>query len=64
MLSRASKGRYLSVKSLVLMMVVIGVMGDVFLHNPPGTNNRNRERFVGVTNRARLFDSQNNDQGE
>jgi hypothetical protein len=39
------------------------VLGDIYLHNPPGSNNRNRERNQNRNNANRMFDSQNNDKG-
>jgi hypothetical protein len=36
---------------------------EVFLHNPPGSNGRNRERFDVRSNPNRLFDSQNSGDG-
>jgi len=36
---------------------------DCYLHNPPGSNDRNRERNENRNNGNRLFDSQNNDKG-
>eukprot|EP00743_Colponemidia_sp_Colp-15_P002371 GILK01002570.1.p1 GENE.GILK01002570.1~~GILK01002570.1.p1 ORF type:complete len:797 (+),score=95.76 GILK01002570.1:97-2391(+) len=38
-------------------------MADIYLHNPRGSNNRNRERNENRNNANRLFDSQNNDKG-
>merc|ERR1719199_902593 len=39
------------------------VLGDVYMHVPRGSNNRNRERNENRNNGDRLFDSQNNDKG-
>ncbi len=39
------------------------VVADVYMHNPPGSNNRNRERNENRNNANRMFDSQNNDKG-
>ena len=39
------------------------VEGDVYMHNPRGSNDRNCERNVNRDNGNRLFDSQNNNNG-
>lgn len=39
------------------------VLGDVYMHNPRGSNNRNCEENENRNNGNRLFDSQNNDKG-
>eukprot|EP00941_MAST-03F_sp_MAST-3F-sp1_P002403 g2403.t1 len=39
------------------------VNADIYMHNPPGSNDRNRERNENRNNGNRLFDSQNNDKG-
>ena len=42
----------------------VGVaLGDVYMHNPRGSNDRNCERNVNRNNGNRLFDSQNNAKG-
>eukprot|EP00941_MAST-03F_sp_MAST-3F-sp1_P000829 g829.t1 len=48
---------------LVLSTILLSVYGDIYLHNPSGSNNRNRERAVNRKNANRLFDSQNNNKG-
>lgn len=39
------------------------VVGDVYMHHPRGSNDRNCERNVNRNNGNRLFDSQNNNNG-
>jgi len=46
-----------------LGMLVGYASADCYLHNPPGSNDRNRERNENRNNGNRLFDSQNNDKG-
>ena len=41
----------------------MGAKGDVFMHNPRGSNDRNCERNANRDNGNRLFDSQNNNAG-
>ena len=48
------------IRSLLLSAVVVG---DVYMHNPRGSNNKLFEQSNNVQNNARLFDSQNNDAG-
>src|SRR5689334_5954581 len=38
-------------------------LGDVYLHYPPGSNNRNRERSDLIDAASRLFESKNNPRG-
>lgn len=47
---------------LVLGYVAV-VRGDVYMHNPRGSNDRNCEKNVNRNNGNRLFDSQNNAKG-
>lgn len=56
-------------KSIAAVVVVVAVLalsvpsavfGDVYMHNPRGSNDRNCERNVNRRNGNRLFDSQNN----
>jgi len=50
----------------VLYLFVLGlsgVFGDVYMHSPRGSNDRNCERNVNRNNGNRLFDSQNNAKG-
>lgn len=47
----------------VLAIFLSGCNGDVYLHNPRGTNNRLNERSAQRRNANRLFDSQNNNRG-
>ena len=48
---------------LALATAVLSVHGDVYLHHPKGSNDRNCERNVNRNNGNRLFDSQNNAKG-
>lgn len=52
-----------SAKMLRLLTVALAVSaawGDIYMHNPAGSNNRNRELNQNRNNANRLFDSQNN----
>lgn len=46
----------------LLSLLPLGT-ADIYLHNPAGSNNRNRERNENRNNANRLFDSQNNGKG-
>eukprot|EP00930_Biecheleria_cincta_P029979 TRINITY_DN20799_c0_g2_i1.p1 TRINITY_DN20799_c0_g2~~TRINITY_DN20799_c0_g2_i1.p1 ORF type:complete len:1459 (-),score=258.41 TRINITY_DN20799_c0_g2_i1:61-4437(-) len=46
-----------------LLTLIIGVCGDVYLHNPRGSNNKLSEQQNNAQNQQRLFDSQNNAAG-
>ena len=48
---------------LVVCLLVASVSADLYLHNPRGINDRNRERNQQRQNANRLFNSQNNAQG-
>ena len=52
-----------SLKAAALALFVAGATADVYMHNPPGNNDRNRERNDNRNNGNRLFDSQNNGKG-
>jgi len=52
-----------SMKTATLALLVAGATADVYMHNPPGNNDRNRERNDNRNNGNRLFDSQNNGAG-
>lgn len=41
----------------------IFVSGDIYLHNPRGSNNRLDEQGRNRNNERRMFDSQNNNRG-
>jgi hypothetical protein len=47
----------------LLALLAASARADVFLHNPPGSNGRNRERSDTRNNGDRLFDSQNSGDG-
>lgn len=47
----------------VLVLAISRCYGDVYLHNPRGSNNRLNERSAQRRNANRLFDSQNNNRG-
>jgi len=49
--------------TIPLALLVAGATADVYMHNPPGNNDRNRERNDNRNNGNRLFDSQNNGAG-
>ena len=42
---------------------VANVFAWVYLHNPPGSNNRLNEESAAVNNKQRLFRSNNNERG-
>ena len=46
-----------------ILFLISAVFGDIYLHNPRGSNNRCDERTNDRTNANRLFDSQNNGAG-
>ena len=48
---------------MIVWLLVSQVLGDVYMHNPRGSNNKLFEQSNSVTNNARLYDSQNNDEG-
>ena len=50
-------------KLLTLFLLFSTVLGDVYLHNPRGNNNRCDRRTNDRRNANRLFDSQNNAAG-
>lgn len=45
---------------VALLAMVAGARADIYMHNPAGGNNRNREQNDNRNNANRLFDSQNN----
>jgi hypothetical protein len=47
----------------LLLLFVSGCLGDLYMHNPRGSNNRVREENVNRNNANRMFDSQNNGKG-
>ena len=46
-----------------LFVIILAVNADVYLHFPPGSNNRVNENTAKRTNANNAFDSQNNDKG-
>jgi len=46
-----------------LLLLLVHVHADVYMHNPRGSNDRNCERNENRNNGNRLFDSQNNAKG-
>ena len=46
-----------------LALFVASVSGDIYVHNPRGSNNRLNEKSANRNNGDRLFDSQNNNRG-
>eukprot|EP00753_Platysulcus_tardus_P010427 PLAT2650.1.p1 GENE.PLAT2650.1~~PLAT2650.1.p1 ORF type:complete len:767 (-),score=337.27 PLAT2650.1:317-2593(-) len=53
----------LSTLLLVALVLAPVALGDVYMHNPSGSNGRNRERSENRANANRLFDTQNNAKG-
>lgn len=53
----------MNLEVLVLIILQYSVLGDIYLHNPRGSNNRLDESGRERNNANRLFDSQNNDRG-
>ena len=51
------------VKCSLLISLLLEVSGDIYLHNPRGSNNRLKEPSAQRTNANRVFDSQNNNRG-
>jgi hypothetical protein len=49
--------------AVLLVAQLVHVHGDVYMHNPRGSNNRLHERSATRTNGDRLFNSQNNNRG-
>ena len=47
----------------VLQLHILLSKGDIYLHNPRGSNNRLNERSATRANDDRLFNSQNNERG-
>eukprot|EP00697_Spironema_sp_BW2_P016099 gnl/Spiro4/7201_TR3753_c0_g1_i1.p1 gnl/Spiro4/7201_TR3753_c0_g1~~gnl/Spiro4/7201_TR3753_c0_g1_i1.p1 ORF type:complete len:712 (+),score=168.93 gnl/Spiro4/7201_TR3753_c0_g1_i1:30-2138(+) len=47
----------------LLLLLLHHAVGDIYMHSPRGSNNRNCERNVNRDNANRLFNSQNNDAG-
>jgi len=47
----------------LLLAIVVVVRADLYMQNPPGSNDRNRERNDNRNNANRMFDSQNNAAG-
>jgi hypothetical protein len=48
---------------LVLLLTIVAINCDIFLHNLRGSNNRNCERNININNRDRLFNSQSDSSG-
>lgn len=53
----------LNLNFLILCSIIACSNGDIYLHNPRGSNNRLGEAGRPRTNAKRVFDSQNNDRG-
>lgn len=47
-----------AVSSFIFLVGVVSVNGDVYMHNPRGSNNRLNERSANRNNGNRMFDSQ------
>eukprot|EP01121_Diplochlamys_sp_Union-15-3_P010822 TRINITY_DN3080_c0_g2_i1.p1 TRINITY_DN3080_c0_g2~~TRINITY_DN3080_c0_g2_i1.p1 ORF type:complete len:642 (+),score=133.01 TRINITY_DN3080_c0_g2_i1:110-2035(+) len=51
-------------KSILLFtLLCTGILADIYLHNPRGSNNRLNSQNENTRNNNRMFDSQNNDAG-
>ena len=50
-------------KVLLLVLALGVVRGDIYMHNPRGSNNRLDEQNANRQTPNRVFDSQNNEQG-
>jgi len=48
---------------VLLALVMSAVRADIYMHCPPGSNNRNQEENQNANNQNRLFNSQNNARG-
>ena len=48
---------------LSFSFLTLGILGDIYLHYPRGSNNRTNDGYNGRRNGNRLFDSQNNNHG-
>jgi len=53
----------MSLRLFVAVLLVSIAFGDVYMHNPRGSNNRLNEQNANRNNGDRLFDSQNNNRG-
>lgn len=54
----------MQLKSIVVILAFFTlVVADLYIHYPPGSNDRNQEANTDRNNANRLFDSQNNAQG-
>jgi len=47
----------------IILLLVLSVQADVYLHNPRGSNNRLNEKSANRNNANRMFNSQNNNRG-
>jgi hypothetical protein len=54
---------HLNILVAICLVVVVQVNADVYLHNPPGGNNRLNGKNRNRKNNNRMFDSQNNNRG-
>ena len=45
-------------RALLILVIVKMVTGDIYIHNPRGSNNRNNENTANRHNANRLFNSQ------
>jgi hypothetical protein len=54
----------ISKKNLALLALLVSPsLADIYMHSPPGANDRNRERNENRNNGARMCDTQNNAKG-
>ena len=49
--------------AVLLVSVLALAYGDIYMHNPRGSNNRLDEQNANRNNANRVFDSQNNERG-
>ena len=55
--------RSFAVSLVAISASLPGVLADVYLHNPRGSNNKLSETSNNAQNQQRLFDSENNANG-
>ena len=55
--------RFVFIAGLLVVGKFFAVNADIYLHFPPGSNNRVNENTADRQNAQNAFDSQNNDKG-
>lgn len=58
-----NKNMIFQLNFLIFFSIVTSSNGDIYLHNPRGSNNRLGETSRSRSNAKRIFDSQNNERG-